>query len=382
MLLVAGLAGCNCGKPVTPDGGVVDAGGCVENAVCARDAGAGICVAGTCLECAQDLQCGVAGLCSRATCVDHSCVRQTLHDGDGGFLSVPGLSAELQLAGGSATPIAAVWTGTDFLVAYQQAGVDLTELQQLSLDGGNRQAFFLPSSLKLLAANDAGLLGVFETSNEGVSAQLLSVAGKPLGSWMLEGVASNQPRAAGVAAGPDGFLVNWDYYNGRANGLALISNAGALTNGPTLKPGLLGESSAGRGAWSGSAFVLAWEDLQEHAANPEISAATIDDQGTPSPLLGAPALRSDESGSNDYRSPELVAVEGKLLLIANHTGAEVVIAPLDSTLTAITPALTFAATPGSNRPIAIQDGAHLRNARSSAQRLARRHERDPIPWTG
>ena len=73
-----------------------------------------------------------------------------------------------------------------------------------------------------------------------------------------QGITNNQPRAAGVAASPNGFLVNWDYYNGRANSLALISNGGVVSAGPLLKPGLTDYSHAGRGAWTGSGFAFVW----------------------------------------------------------------------------------------------------------------------------
>ena len=376
-LLALLLSGCDCGNPGKPDGGSdggpdsgADGGadaGCLEHSPCARDAGAGVCFAGGCVECTLDLDCADRELCTRDRCANHSCIHELAHDGDAGFLSVPELSSELKLSSGPATPIAAVWTGANFLVAYQQAGIDITQLERISLDGGAADAFLLPSSLKLLAANDSQLLAVFETMADGVTAQLLSPTGASLSAFTLEGIVNNQPRAAGVAAGPDGFLVNWDYYNGRANTVALISNTGILTAGAYLKPGLLGESQRGRGAWNGSAFVLVWEDFQEHPANSSIWAAELSGQAVATPALGAPTLRSDLSGIHDYYAPELVG-GGRLMLLANNDGQSIAISPLDATLTAGTPLLLAAPELllGSARPLATHDGAQVLVIVSSA----------------
>lgn len=368
------LSGCVCGEPAKPDAGFdggLDAGidggprdaGCVDRSPCARDAGAGVCSAGRCVECSLDLDCTDRELCTIDRCVNDACSHGVGHDGDGGFLSVPEISAERRLGTGPATPIAATWTGADFLVAYQQAGFDITELKRLSLDGGEVDAFLLPSSMKLLASNGARLLAVFETMAEGVSAQLLTPSGAAIGGWALEGIATSQPRAAGVAASPDGFMVNWDYYDGQANSVALIGNDGGVSLGPPLKPGLTAYSHAGRGAWSGSSFVLAWEDQQERPANPEIWVATITAQAVPMPSQGAPALRSDLAGVTAYYSPELLNVGGRLMVVANRNGQELEAAALDSTLSAVTPTVRIPAAAlllgSAIRPLATQDGAHL-----------------------
>ncbi len=361
------LSACDCGGPQPkPDGGAdagPDAGadaGCPERASCSRDGGLGVCVSGLCVECGFDADCASAGLCFRARCANHACVNDPLHDADGGFLSVPELSTEWKLSN-AATPIAATWNGADFLLAFAQTGVNITELKRISVDGGLSDAFLLPPSLKLLAANDARILAVFETMADGVSAQLLSSTGAALGSFPLEGVAANQPRAAGATASPTGFLVNWDYYNGRANSLALLSNGAALTAGAPLKPGLTDYSHAGRSAWNGAAFVLAWEDQQERALNPEIWAATINAQAVATPALGVPTLRSDTSGANDFSSPELLNVGGKLVLLANNAGQKIAVAPIDATLSAVTPALVLASPLASAtaRPLATHDGSNV-----------------------